>query len=60
MPSARSQQRVRGHPLRSAPAYAEIQKAVGKVLREHYEPPEALPQGLVALLIQVENSGQVP
>jgi hypothetical protein len=36
--------------------YRAIQRRIGMVLKEQYEPPKDLPHQLLALLIEVENS----
>jgi hypothetical protein len=39
------------------PPYAEIQKEIGKILREQYRPPEELPPQLLMLLIKADKQG---
>ena len=40
---------------RATPLYAEIQKQIGKGLKEHYEPPPELPHRLLTLLMQLND-----
>jgi hypothetical protein len=40
---------------RAKPPYAEIQKQIGKGLKEHYELSPELPHRLLALLIQLND-----
>jgi hypothetical protein len=37
--------------------YAEMQKAIGKILREQYQPPQELPHQLLMLLLRVDQQG---
>jgi len=39
------------------PPYFDIQKHIGKSLREQYELPKDLPHNLLTLLIRIDNSG---
>jgi len=41
---------------RSMPPYAEIQKQIGKGLKQQYELPQQLPHGLLALLMQLNDN----
>ena len=45
--------------LRTQP-YAEMQKQIGKLLREQYQPPQELPDQLFVLLLKVEQQGKIP
>jgi hypothetical protein len=38
------------------PSYLDIQKHIGKSLREQYELPKDLPHSLLMLLIQIDNA----
>jgi hypothetical protein len=44
-------------PRPRRPYYAEIQKQIGKILREHYEPLHELPPHLIALLLKADQQG---
>jgi len=44
-------------PPRTQP-YAEIQKEIGKILREQYQPPQELPHQLFVLLLKVDQQGR--
>ena len=35
--------------------YAEMQKQIGKILREHYQPPQELPHQLLVLLLKADQ-----
>jgi|HubBroStandDraft_6_1064221.scaffolds.fasta_scaffold1205769_1 hypothetical protein len=37
--------------------YAEMQKQIGKILREQYQPPQELPHQLLVLLLKVDQQG---
>jgi len=37
--------------------YAEMQKQIGKILREQYQPPKELPHQLLVLLLKVDQQG---
>jgi hypothetical protein len=37
--------------------YAEMQKQIGKILREQYQLPEELPHQLLVLLLKVDQQG---
>jgi len=39
------------------PPYAEIQKQIGKILREQYEPLHELPPELIVLLLKADQQG---
>jgi hypothetical protein len=50
-PAAESRRRF----YSSAPPYLDIQKHLGKALREQYKPPKELPHGLFTLLLQISE-----
>jgi hypothetical protein len=37
--------------------YAEMQKQIGKILREQYQPPQELPHQLLVLLLKADQQG---
>jgi hypothetical protein len=38
--------------------YAEMQKQIGEILREQYQPPQELPHQLLVLLLKVDQQGR--
>jgi hypothetical protein len=52
----RREPRIRAHrPPERRPPFAEIQKELGKGLKEQYEPPKDLSHRLFTLLLQLDK-----
>ena len=47
----------RTHPYAYAGMQTEMQKQIGKILREQYQPPQELPHQLLVLLLKVDQQG---
>jgi hypothetical protein len=47
----------RTQPYAYAVMQTEMQKQIGKILREQYQPPQELPHQLFVLLLKVDQQG---
>ena len=48
---------LRTQPYAHAGMQTEMQKQIGKILREQYQPPQELPHQLLVLLLKADQQG---